>query len=873
MSLQIFLSTVSDEFLAYRDELRRDLTRHNVEVKVQEDFKEYGGFTLEKLDLYIASCDAVIHIVGDMTGSEPTQESVAALLAKHPDLPERLSPLRDLLARHDAMSYTQWEAWLSLYHKKILVTAEADARAPRGPHYAPTDASRAAQKQHIQRLHGFERYSSTFTSPDSLAKFILSSAILDLLATAHRAGVLFENVPSHDLNFTGRDAQLDDLHKMLMPDPSATPASCVAIHGLGGMGKSSFAAEYAYRHATDYAGVWWAQASDPLALIGSLARLAARLDPALAADRSDAEAARAALGWIAAGAVPFLLIYDNVESPDKVQDLLPSAGARVLITTRWQDWSGKAVEIGLDVLAAKDAVAFLQKRAGRSDDGEGAAQLAGELGFLPLALDHAGAYCAADRWLGFDEYRKRVQAHMVFVPKGAAYSVSVARTFELALEKAVSHSAAGEKLLSCLAFLDPQGVPIDLIKRAIPDETERSAALMALTEVSLIEHSQHDGLSLVKLHRLVQAAMRARLTQCDQTNAVIGLVAKCLVDDMKDRVENVAAVKDAVDRLHAEPFSDKWIQIAVLADGIKASGAAGTAFRHQVLTVFPFMGEQAAAEPLWRYLTQLIAIEARDGSPQMVKAVSFFRRRLAGCLAEAGRRHEAEQEYLSAIAGLEKFADGPNAAKIEVAGLHNDLGSLYVSEKEYAKAAGQFRSAVALAESEGKASNRAIIATCRSNLRYAESPPYRWLGELRAMAWPTVSNPGARKSIIRNAGILVAMIMVMTVVDLTPWFIKSPVLWGGLDLPLWLRICLNALLVILGGGCAYCFWLGRVPLPLAWAATIFVLPAATNPIALVRLHSGIWAVLQMSMFPVCAALIMIALLRAAYYRKRLQGRG
>ena len=55
------------------------------------------------------------------------------------------------------------------------------------------------------------------------------------------------------------------------------------------------------------------------------------------------------------------------------------------------------------------------------------------------------------------------------------------------------------------------------------------------------------------------------------------------------------------------------------------------------------------------------------------------------------------------------------------------------------------------------------------------------------------------------------MIMVMTVVDLTPWFIKSPVLWGGLDLPLWLRICLNALLVILGGGFAYCFWLGACP--------------------------------------------------------------
>ena len=38
MSVKIFLSTVSDEFDVYRDQLRPDLTRHNVEVKVQEDF-------------------------------------------------------------------------------------------------------------------------------------------------------------------------------------------------------------------------------------------------------------------------------------------------------------------------------------------------------------------------------------------------------------------------------------------------------------------------------------------------------------------------------------------------------------------------------------------------------------------------------------------------------------------------------------------------------------------------------------------------------------------------------------------------------------------------------------------------------------------
>lgn len=184
MSVHIFLSTVSDEFLAYRDQLRRDLTRHNVEVKVQEDFKEYGGSTLDMLDQYIAECDAVIHLVGDMTGSAPSAASVVALLAKYPKMLEKLPPLRALVQQGHDISYTQWEAWLALYHNKLLLIAEADQAAPRGPSYAPTDESRAAQKEHVQRLRGFERYSRSFTSPDNLAKIILGSAILDLLTKA-----------------------------------------------------------------------------------------------------------------------------------------------------------------------------------------------------------------------------------------------------------------------------------------------------------------------------------------------------------------------------------------------------------------------------------------------------------------------------------------------------------------------------------------------------------------------------------------------------------------------------------------------------------------------------------------------------------------
>jgi hypothetical protein len=67
--VQLFLSTVSAEFLSYRERLRHLLTRPDVEVKAQEDFIVTGDETLEMLDHYIQSCDGVIHLVADMTGA------------------------------------------------------------------------------------------------------------------------------------------------------------------------------------------------------------------------------------------------------------------------------------------------------------------------------------------------------------------------------------------------------------------------------------------------------------------------------------------------------------------------------------------------------------------------------------------------------------------------------------------------------------------------------------------------------------------------------------------------------------------------------------------------------------------------------------
>lgn len=185
-SVQLFLSTVSDEFRSYRDHLRHALDRPNVTVKVQEDFIVSGTLTLEMLDDYICHCDGVIHLVGDMTGSPARAQSLAAIQERYPDLGEKLKPIGECLQPGGpSLSYTQWEAWLALLHGRKLFIATPDAQAPRDGKHVQDPAQIQAQQDHLARLRGMERYPGvTFTSADHLAWNVLRSYILDGLVEA-----------------------------------------------------------------------------------------------------------------------------------------------------------------------------------------------------------------------------------------------------------------------------------------------------------------------------------------------------------------------------------------------------------------------------------------------------------------------------------------------------------------------------------------------------------------------------------------------------------------------------------------------------------------------------------------------------------------
>jgi len=193
-------------------------------------------------------------------------------------------------------------------------------------------------------------------------------------------------VPPRNPRFTGRDGMLTELRRRLRAGEGTLVVQ--ALYGLGGVGKTQLAFEYAHRFAADHQLVWWIDAEQPVLIPEQLARLAARLDlplgPTVAdtVDRLLAEL-RHRDGW--------LLIFDNAERPADVAPYRPSGPGHVLITSRSPGWGALGGRLEVDVLARAETIALLRACIPALDE-ELADKLAAELGDLPLAAAQAAGY-------------------------------------------------------------------------------------------------------------------------------------------------------------------------------------------------------------------------------------------------------------------------------------------------------------------------------------------------------------------------------------------------------------------------------------------------------------------------------------------------
>jgi hypothetical protein len=368
----------------------------------------------------------------------------------------------------------------------------------------------------------------------------------------HRVGV----VPPLAAGYQPRTNPAGDAAQVLTSEPADLAGSTLVLSGMGGIGKSQLAAADAHR-AWD-AGVMdllvWVTASSRDAILTVYAQAGGDVTHPAAGETTEQVAGRF-LTWLAITDKRWLVVLDNLTDPADLRGLWPQGkSGRVLVTTRRRDAAlaarGQLVEVGL--FSAEEALAYLIGRLDPHNQNperlEQAAELAEDLGRLPLALAQAAAYIL-DRNLTCTAYRHRLAHHRLelILPDDASaddYALTVAATWSLSIELAdrLPPTGLSRPLLLLAAQLSPDGIPTALFTtpaareylaaRQGGGEQQGDSSVTALQEdvedalqnlhrlslITFIQDETDGGSSAVRVHGLVQRSTReqAALASAEQ---------------------------------------------------------------------------------------------------------------------------------------------------------------------------------------------------------------------------------------------------------------------------------------------------------------------------------------------------------------------
>jgi tetratricopeptide (TPR) repeat protein len=350
------------------------------------------------------------------------------------------------------------------------------------------------------------------------------------------------NVPyRRNPDFTGRDELLGSLAEALAG--RGTAAVTRVLQGAGGIGKTSLVVEYAYRYRSRFDTVWWVRAEQVATLLGDLTDLAVALSLADPEEASQQLAVAAVRRWLD-DHDRWLLVLDNAGAPDtptglevplaRLVDLLPQViHGQVLVTSRDASWEDYAALAELEVFTREEAIGFLLVRSGATDE-QAAEEVAELLGWLPLALEQAGAYVRQTR-TPLATYLGRLRQFPALAlakgrPRDRDPADTVATTWQVSLER-VGPVPGAVSLLEVCAFLAPEAINRELFSQQLD---HRAHGLRVLADDPFALDEAIGGLrrfGLVKVgeqtmtvHRLVQQVVRARLAASDREAALTAAV-------------------------------------------------------------------------------------------------------------------------------------------------------------------------------------------------------------------------------------------------------------------------------------------------------------------------------------------------------------
>jgi tetratricopeptide (TPR) repeat protein len=346
--------------------------------------------------------------------------------------------------------------------------------------------------------------------------------------------------------FTGREEVLEALHAQLGIDQAVALTQSSALHGLGGVGKTQIALEYAYRHALEYSAVFWIGAETDEQVVTSFLHIAETLRLPERQNADQQQMIAAVQRWLATHE-QWLLIWDNVEDLPLLDRFLPArrAGA-LLITTRHQALGTFAQGLDLLPMELEEGTLLLLRRAkvlapsatkkevqhlasSMPEQYSAAVHLVTVLGGLPLALDQAGAYIeeAGCNLTGYLQRYEQQRLHLLDRrgDLGQDHPQSVATTLLLSMERVEREQDLAADLLRVCALLHADAIPEEFFlggATALGPTLEPLAhhsslldqASATLRRFSLVQ--RHPETRTLSLHRLVQTVRRESMSQQEQ---------------------------------------------------------------------------------------------------------------------------------------------------------------------------------------------------------------------------------------------------------------------------------------------------------------------------------------------------------------------
>jgi tetratricopeptide (TPR) repeat protein/transcriptional regulator with XRE-family HTH domain len=508
-------------------------------------------------------------------------------------------------------------------------------------------------------------------------------------------------LPARNPFFTGRDDVLAELAGTLRA------SHAVALCGIGGVGKTQVAVEYAHRFRDQRGDVLWLSADGSGDVAASVAALAGALALPEASDANQAAVAAAVRRWLA-GSAGWLLVLDNLVDTAVLADWLPAAGrGQVLVTCRHQATGSLAHAVRLEPMTPAESVDLLLRRAKLLPPGAGAAatsapirrgveEIAEAMAGLPLALDQAAAYleetgATPAQYLAL--FRRRRLALLQRRGLSAVdHPESIATTILLSFERLRQANPEAASLLSLCAFLHPNDIAEDLFGTATDRFDERLAqtvgdpyllaeAMASLRSFSLVQRNAESR--TFSVHRLVQDVLREGLPAEERRDAAERAVA--FVAGAFAQVDGVATWAQR-HRL----FSHALATTAVAMERELATAEAAELL-YRTGSYLRTVGQAAEALPL---LTRALAVAERVHGPQHAE--------VATCLNALGSLHQDMGQYERAESLLERaltmWERSPEPDDRALALALNDLGTLYVRQGRYREGEAAHRRVLAILE-------------------------------------------------------------------------------------------------------------------------------------------------------------------------------